>query len=61
MKEVLEMAKSLYKDRIKGIDLLINSSDKMSTHIPAVRTGCGAHKSIKKYTRKEKHKGLYHD
>lgn len=35
---------------IKGIDLLKNSKDKLSTHLPEVGRGCGAH-GDKKYNR----------
>jgi|GEM_PF-5878897 len=35
---------------VKGVDLLKNSKDKLSTHIPEVGRGCGAH-GDKKYNR----------
>ena len=35
---------------VKGVDLLKNSKDKLSTHLPEVGRGCGAH-GDKKYNR----------
>lgn len=35
---------------VKGIDLLKSSKDKLSTHMPEVGRGCGAH-GEKKYNR----------
>jgi len=39
---------------IKGVDLLLNSANKMGAHDPLVRTGTGIHKSKKQYDRKGK-------
>ena len=38
---------------IKGVDLLINSSNKMGRHLGNVKSGTGSHKSAKDYCRKK--------
>ena len=42
--------------KIKGADLVVNSANKMGRHMGIVKSGAGAHKNKKAYTRKQKHK-----
>jgi len=42
--------------KISGIDLILNSANKENKSMPHVSSGTGAHKSIKDYSRKIKHK-----
>lgn len=49
------------KKVIKGKDLLIHSANKEGRHDDYVRTGTGAHKSEKDYSRHKKHKGKKYD
>lgn len=39
---------------ISGVDILINSKNKLGKHLDLVKTGTGAHKNQKKYNRKGK-------
>lgn len=55
MKKKRKKKKDLEKT-IDMTDLLINSKDKLGRHNEFVRTGCGAWKNKKAYTRKTKHK-----
>lgn len=41
--------------KIDGKKLFVDSSDKMGRHVGIVKSGCGAHKNKKAYTRKKKH------
>lgn len=44
--------------KIKGVDIIVNSSDKMGRHMGVVKSGCGVHKSVKDYDRKKDKKNL---
>lgn len=47
--------KNVKVGKIKGVDIVMNSSNKMNRSMPEVSTGCGSH-GKKKYSRKKKHK-----
>ena len=53
------MVKKQTKQIISGSDLVINSANKQGRHDSEVSTGCGAHKNVKKYSRRTKHKADY--
>jgi len=42
------------KSKIVGLEIMLNSSDKLGRHLDNVRSGTGAHKSLKDYKRKGK-------
>jgi len=54
--KIMEVKMKTKSKKISGIDLILNSANKENKSMPHVSSGTGAHKSIKDYSRKIKHK-----
>lgn len=51
MKKKNKKSAKIVLGTVKAVDLLKNSSDKLGTHVAAVRTGTGVHQNKKAYKR----------